>query len=133
MSGLSPQKLARLKRFWTKEFEMYLIENCEPRFKVECPKHWDSLTPTDDEAVRFCETCRKNVFLCRRDREVVEHGREGHCVALTILAEIDRIPRPRLGLTYNIEVSHERDDDSSPSPTGPNATADPGRRPKGAV
>jgi hypothetical protein len=109
---------------------MPLIKNCEPRFKIDCPKQWDSLTGTDDEAVRFCETCRKNVFLCRTNREVVEHGREGHCVALTISAKLDRVPRPRIGLTYPIEVSYERDDDSRPTPTGPNATADPGRRPE---
>ena len=54
-------------------------------------------------------------------------------MALTILAEIDRIPRPRLGLTCLLRSRTGKDDDSSPSPTGPNATADPGRRPEGAV
>jgi hypothetical protein len=96
---------------------MYRVENCEPRFQVECPKQWDSLKKTDDEGVRFCETCRKNVFLCRTNREAVEHGRERHCVALTISEKLARVPPPRIGLTYDLEVSDERENESSPAPT----------------
>src|SRR4051794_9760897 len=70
------------------------IENCDLRFRVECPKVWDSLTPTDDEAVRFCETCRKSVYLCHSNRDAVEHGREGHCVAVTLQAKLDRVRPP---------------------------------------
>ena len=112
---------------------MYGIENCEPRFQVECPKLWDSLKRTDDEAVRFCETCRRNVFLCRTNREAVEHGRERHCVALTIFEKLSRVRRPRMGLVYDIGVSHERDNESSPSPTELNAPENPGRHPETGV
>src|SRR4051812_27753342 len=37
------------------------IENCGVAFQFRCPRRWESLKPTADEAVRFCESCRQRV------------------------------------------------------------------------
>jgi uncharacterized protein (TIGR02996 family) len=44
------------------------IENCGLRFKFRCPRKWDQLKSTGEDAQRFCETCRKTGVLLRLDR-----------------------------------------------------------------
>jgi hypothetical protein len=58
------------------------IQNCAWQFDVQCPKLWDSLVPTDEEGVRVCDVCLKNVYRCNSDEEVAVHAKLGHCVAI---------------------------------------------------
>jgi hypothetical protein len=48
---------------------MITISNCPVRFKQLCPMRWEDLVPAADETVRRCETCWRQVFLCRTDGE----------------------------------------------------------------
>jgi uncharacterized protein (TIGR02996 family) len=61
------------------------IENCNVRWRFQCPKKWDQLEETISADVRFCSACRKDVYFCRS----VEYAREmaetkGHCVAIDL-------------------------------------------------
>jgi uncharacterized protein (TIGR02996 family) len=63
------------------------IVNCDrPHFRFQCPKKWEQLDPTEDDAVRFCETCQQKVYFCSSVQEAGEHARRDDCVAITTLA-----------------------------------------------
>jgi uncharacterized protein (TIGR02996 family) len=53
-------------------------------FDVVCDKRWDEMTPTEDAAVRHCETCREKVHYCDTIMDAREHARRGHCVAVDL-------------------------------------------------
>lgn len=59
-----------------------LIQGCEVRFQFQCPKRWDALGETPEAGVRSCDQCQKRVYLCRDTREVAQHARAGHCIAV---------------------------------------------------
>ena len=56
------------------------IKKCSRLFKFQCPKTWDALTPTPERNIRFCKTCKHNVYLCRTLAEAKTHRYQ--CVAL---------------------------------------------------
>jgi uncharacterized protein (TIGR02996 family) len=58
------------------------IENCSLRFEFECPRKWEKLRTTEDDAVRFCDACEQNVYYCRDIRDAQRHAWQGHCVAV---------------------------------------------------
>ena len=58
------------------------ILNCEWTFTSQCPRTWESLRATDDDAVRLCEVCLKNVYLCVTMGDVERHAELRHCVAI---------------------------------------------------
>jgi uncharacterized protein (TIGR02996 family) len=66
------------------------IERC-PKFAFKCPKRWDRLTATDDPAVRYCKSCRRNVYYCATVAEARSRARRGHCVAVDLVP----VRRPR--------------------------------------
>lgn len=70
------------------------IQDCEMAF--ECPKHWGSLTPTEDLKIRFCSTCSKNVHFCSTPDDLWVAQQAGQCVAF--LAEHREVQRVLLGL-----------------------------------
>jgi hypothetical protein len=47
-----------------------------------CPKTWSSLEGTDDPGVRFCATCKKNVYYCDTLELLEEHRAAGHCIVV---------------------------------------------------
>ena len=57
------------------------IDNCSWTFKYECPHRWKSLATTDDNSIRFCPVCSRNVYLCHTDSDVAHHAQAGDCVA----------------------------------------------------
>ena len=57
------------------------VSNCDPEFKFRCPKQWDNLERTADQGIRFCQECKKNVYLTRNDTETLQRARGGQCVA----------------------------------------------------
>lgn len=59
------------------------IEQCDVRFDFPCPKQWTALEPTSEgENVRFCGSCKKNVYFSHNLDEAYEHARHGRCVAV---------------------------------------------------
>ena len=58
-----------------------VLRNCS--FKLVCPADWESMEPTvTNGKQRYCETCKKQVFFCATDEELVEHVRDNDCVAI---------------------------------------------------
>jgi len=53
--------------------------------------------PTADEAVRRCDTCWRQVFLCSTDAEAHYHAMEGHCVAVLMPDSSQFVGEPMAG------------------------------------
>ena len=53
--------------------------------KKPCPLRWESLNETDDENIRFCDQCEKNVHFCVSDEEAISHAKQNHCIAMPII------------------------------------------------
>ena len=49
---------------------------------LECSKDWDSLRKTEVDGVRFCNSCKKTVQMCKTIEEVRLLGEMGMCVAI---------------------------------------------------
>lgn len=56
--------------------------NCDLAF--ECPKDWFQLTPTQNSDIKYCNFCKKQVFLCLDENELNLRSREGACIAYFI-------------------------------------------------
>jgi uncharacterized protein (TIGR02996 family) len=82
-AAISPDWLARLDRT--------AIENCEVQFAFRCPKRWENLLQVpENNAVRFCETCYKNVYFCWTVEEAQRQAALGNCVAVD--SRLERTP-----------------------------------------
>ena len=76
-------ELARpLDTAWLAVVSKLPIENCNVEFEFQCPKRWEGLRATGEPAVRFCETCRKNVHYCETIQEARLHAENDECVAV---------------------------------------------------
>lgn len=71
---------------WRRLVAFAPIEGCTVRFDFDCPRTWDSLAPTEDERVRFCDACRKTVHYSVSVEEAAEHARSGRCVVVDPIA-----------------------------------------------
>jgi uncharacterized protein (TIGR02996 family) len=49
-----------------------------------CDRKWEALRPTDEQQIRFCEGCQKNVYYCDTITAAREHAKEGRCVAVDL-------------------------------------------------
>lgn len=58
------------------------ILDCDWKFRFQCPKQWEQLASGDNPDVRHCDTCQRNVYLCKSFADVGKHSSEGHCVAI---------------------------------------------------
>lgn len=58
------------------------IRNCEFRFK--CPKLWESLDLTGDDAVRSCDKCNRTVHFCKTPLHLQAAIVANQCVAVEI-------------------------------------------------
>ncbi|MDH5300131.1 MAG: hypothetical protein OEW58_02070 [Gammaproteobacteria bacterium] len=56
------------------------VRFCE--FSFKCPKLWQNLDETDDPAVRYCNSCQQQVYLCVGREELRDALNKGYCVAL---------------------------------------------------
>jgi hypothetical protein len=59
------------------------IANCTVQFRFECPKLWENLDPTADPDIRFCHTCRKDIYRCHTMEQVYQHALDGDCIAVS--------------------------------------------------
>lgn len=62
------------------------IKNC--KFNFECPGDWDDLEPTGNQAVRFCGTCDKGVYLAEDLEALAVLAAAGKCAAFAGPANI---------------------------------------------
>jgi uncharacterized protein (TIGR02996 family) len=61
------------------------IENCNVRWRFQCPKKWSELEETRSPDVRFCTACRKDVTYCNSVEEARRIAEEvGACVAIDL-------------------------------------------------
>jgi len=56
--------------------------------KKPCFKSWDSLLGTDNENIKFCLDCGKNVYLVEDELELIKRAKLGQCLAF--IKNIDR-------------------------------------------
>ena len=95
LTGMSPTEPAFLKlnaRFhelhgrldpkWLAWLDRTEIENCRLEFRFQCPARWESLRPTEEDDIRFCQSCRKKVFYCNSIQQARNHAHAGRCVAV---------------------------------------------------
>jgi uncharacterized protein (TIGR02996 family) len=73
-----------LDQDWVTIFDRPKIENCDEAFAFKCPKQWENLRATANNAVRHCTSCKKLVYYCRTLPEAQDHARQGHCVAVQL-------------------------------------------------
>lgn len=52
------------------------------RFLFACTKRWETLAPTDAEAVRFCQQCKESVYYCDTVADAESRARAGQCIAV---------------------------------------------------
>ncbi len=88
-----------------------LIQNCPPEIKEPCPVAWESLKSTDNENVRFCKVCDKNVYFCKDSEEVSLHAGLNHCVAMNHQVGLD-LPILFLGKPRQVEYTERQMADS---------------------
>ncbi len=56
------------------------IRNC--KFAFKCSAKWDELQETEDDSIKFCDDCQKEVFFCENDDDLVAQVRLNRCVAI---------------------------------------------------
>ena len=85
------QSLADLDRMTLKlilrrreRFNCGLPSGVEPsqRFAFECPRIWETLTPTADPKVRHCDDCQRRVYFEDSPATVESRAMAGQCVAI---------------------------------------------------
>ena len=59
------------------------IANCAVPFRFECPRLWENLDPTADPDIRFCQSCRKEIYRCYTMEQVARHALAGDCIAVS--------------------------------------------------
>ena len=55
------------------------IFGCELKFS--CPMEWGELDRTNNDSVKFCQECEKNVYRVRTREETIIQAKQGQCVA----------------------------------------------------
>lgn len=49
-------------------------------FKFECDEVWETLTETQDDKIRHCQRCDKNVYSVQNPEEFNANAEKGNCV-----------------------------------------------------
>ncbi len=70
------------------------VRSCPNEFAIRrrCQKSWESLAPTQDDDVRHCGLCAKEVHFCRTDEETIRHALARHCIAREVPDGSERPP-----------------------------------------
>lgn len=88
----NPEEEESIQKWWNWAKDIHREESAEewrknhPHFEMEfiCPKKWDEMVPTNNNKVRFCEDCKKNVYFCDNIVEARELGYAGNCIGIDI-------------------------------------------------
>jgi hypothetical protein len=78
------------RKFFNNIEERHLIDSC-PEMEFKCPMVFEDFTPTDDEKVRFCNVCSKNVYRCDDMVELKKHWERGNCVSFHVATDYSYI------------------------------------------
>lgn len=97
-------KGSSVRRWWSLVTRTAPIRNCgasnstrpSVRFAFECPRTWESLTPTDSPAARHCGSCERLVHLCRSREEAEDRARRGDCITVSP-SIMDAVERESIG------------------------------------
>lgn len=73
-------RLKKLKKIIDREPSDPSIDNCQ--FLFECAASWSELKKTEDAAIRFCDQCQKNVYLCHTYDQLAQAISFNRCVAI---------------------------------------------------
>jgi hypothetical protein len=65
---------------------MINLRNC--KFVFKCTANWDEMTTTEDNLIRHCESCKKNVYYIREPEELMKAIKLNRCVAIYDFAEM---------------------------------------------
>lgn len=84
------------------------VNNCKLSFKYKCSLSWYSLNETEDDSIRFCKTCQKNVYACYEYKDIFKHRKQEHCISVMpnlreIVIDVD---------TFSISGEEELESDS---------------------
>ena len=60
----------------------FIVGNCNYEFSFKCPKKWSNLSTTEDENVKFCDTCDKKVYKCNSKAELDSNISNNRCIAI---------------------------------------------------
>ena len=63
------------------------VENCRRWFKFLCPQTWSQLERTSQLDVRYCPSCRRNVYYCDSPEAAEAHRQAGNCLCVEAGAE----------------------------------------------
>lgn len=85
-------------RAWVVLLARSPIENCPIDFEFQCPKRWDKLAPTEEQFVRYCTECHRNVYHCQSIPEARLKSFLGECIAVdsSLAREPDDLAAPML-------------------------------------
>lgn len=56
------------------------VANC--KVEVNCPKRWEAMEESPFENVRFCGSCKQNVFLAKNEEQLKWAASRNHCAAV---------------------------------------------------
>jgi hypothetical protein len=84
-----------------------LIDNCtENNFEFVCPKKWDQLRKSYVEGVRYCDQCKRNVYLCRTDADIKLYDSLKYCIAISS-SQYERRRAPQISLQEDTVAQSE--------------------------
>jgi uncharacterized protein (TIGR02996 family) len=69
-------------RAWRLLVARPIIERCDVKLELACPKRWDGLARTGADNVRRCDACGKDVTFCGSIEAARLIARRGGCVAI---------------------------------------------------
>ena len=123
------QLAADLDTAWLGVVSQLRIENCQGKqakansqrsmlisFNYLCDRRWQDMQPTEQLAVRYCDSCRESVHYCDTIMAARQHAGEGHCIAvdLGVIRRKDDLEPPRMWLgrpsAATIRQEHERNE-----------------------
>lgn len=107
------QLAADLDTAWLGVVSYLRIENCQGKqaearsrrsmlitFNYLCDRRWQDMQPTEQPAVRYCDSCRQSVHYCDTIMAARQHAGEGHCIAvdLGVIRRKDDLEPPHMWL-----------------------------------
>jgi hypothetical protein len=83
---MTKEDLPRKKAGYQNSIE---VKDCV--FSFKCPKQWAALQVTENPNVRYCDSCKENVWFCKNGKALKEAVKLGRCVAVEISPYSDNI------------------------------------------
>lgn len=66
--------------------------NCTSiEWRYQCPRQWAELALTNDNDIRYCNVCSKNIYAAFSNEQANELAKEGKCVAIMADEPLERV------------------------------------------